>query len=430
MTPSTESEVPPPTTVPVESPLSPTAATAATTPFATEGPVTPDAAGNRATGPALGSSGLPPSCSTFSTAPLPPQPLPRCLAAPGLLAHIIVSKFVDHLPLYRQEQIFLREGVWLSRRTQCDWLAGCARVLQPLFALMWQSVFRSRRLHTDDTSVAVQRKQSKGHLWVYVGDSRHPYIVYDFTLGRGQERPLECLSSFVGYLHADAYNGYDKVFGEKCHEVGCWAHTRRYFYDARSTDPVRACCVLSSIGQLYALEAAAKYAAAVHDLSEEEFWDVRHQLRQRQARPILKALLEYARQEGPVVLPRSPIGEAFTYLNNQWEALGRYVEYGFLDIDNNVAEQALRAIGIGRKNWLFLGSEEGGKTAATLYSITATCKRHGLDPWYYLREMLRILPTIPESAHATELPKLLPDRWAGSERQTHSGAAPPQVVPE
>jgi transposase len=368
----------------------------------------------------------PGSCSTFITAPMPPQPIPKCLAGPGLLAHIIVNKFVDHLPLYRQEQQFLREGVWLSRRTLCDWLAGCARVLQPLFAHMWQRVFQSHDLHTDDTSVRVQGQNGKGHLWVYVGNSAHPYIVYDFTLGRGEERPLACLSAFRGYLHADAYGVYDKTFGTERIEVGCWAHARRYFYDARDTDPVRACYVLSTIGRLYTLEAAAKYAWEAARLSEREYWDVRQQLREREARPLLASLSEYLVREQPGVLPRSPIGEAFTYLSNQWLALQQYLSHGFLDIDNNVAEQALRAIALGRKNWLFLGSEEGGRTAATLYSLVQTCKRHGVDPWFYLRAVLTILPTLTESTRSTELPKLLPDEWARSQRQQNR-ATPPCV---
>jgi transposase len=363
--------------------------------------------------------------STFVTAPMPAQPIPKCLAGPGLLAQVIVSKFADHVPLYRQEAILLREGVWLSRSTLCDWLAGCAVALQPLFALMWQRVFQSQQLHTDDTPVCVQRQQTKGHLWVYVGDVLQPYTVYDFTLGRRQERPLACLADFKGYLHADAYNGYDQAFAKGCVEVGCWAHARRYFYEARTTDAVRACWVLGCIRQLYVLEAAAKYAAQAGQLSVADFHEVRLQLREREAAPLLNKLGDYLERERKLVLPRSPIGEAFTYMHNQWSALGRYAAHGFLDIDNNVAEQALRAVALGRKNWLFVGSEEGGRTAATLYSMVQTCKRHGLDPWFYLREVLTILPTLSESARSTELPKLLPDQWAQSQRQSHSGGAPP-----
>jgi transposase len=395
--------------------------------------VTSDAQSTAVPVPAAGAAAtLPPSVgpdasprSTIVTAAMPPQPIPRCLAGPGLLAHVIVNKFADHLPLYRQEQQFLRQGVWLSRRTLCDWLAGCARVLQPLFALMWQRVFAGRALHTDDTPVCVQGQRSKGHLWVYVGDSAHPYTVYDFTPDRSGQRPQECLSSFRGYLHADGYSVYDKVFGPERIEVGCWAHARRYFHEARDTDPVRACCMLALIGELYAWEAAAKYAAQVRELREADYWEVRYQLRRTRAVPLLSRLQTYAEQQRAVVLPRSPIGEAFTYLSNQWDALQRYLEHGYLDIDNNVGEQALRAIGIGRKNWLFLGSEEGGRTAATLYSMVQTCKRHGLDPWFYLREVLTILPTLTEQTRATELPKLLPDEWARSQRQSHGGAAPP-----
>lgn len=362
--------------------------------------------------------------STFVTAPLPPQAIPRCLAGPGLLAHVIVSKFDDHLPLYRQERILAREGVYLSRSTLCDWLAGCAAVLQPLFMLMWQRVFASRYLHTDDTYVAVQDQPGKGNLWVYYGDSAHRYVVYDFTTSRAAERPVECLQAFKGFLHADALPGYDKVFGKERQEVGCWAHTRRYFYDARLTKPVPACHVLGTIGRLYALEAAAKYAAQVEHLSEADFWEVRWQLRQRQAIPLLTGLRQYLDKTRPEILPQSPLGEAFTYLANQWATLQRYTEHGFLDIDNNVAEQVLRGVALGRKNWLFMGSAEGGKTAAVLLSFTQTCKRLGVEPWLYLREMLTVLPTIAESERATALPALLPDVWAQAQ-----GLGVREVVP-
>ena len=366
-----------------------------------------------------------PDSSTIVTAPLPSYPWPRCLAGAGLLAYLIVSKFVDHLPLYRLERILLREGVWLSRRTLCDWLAGCAQVLKPLYDLMWQRVFQSRWLHTDDTPVRVQEETTQGRFWDYVGDSSHLYTVFDFTLGRSQDRPVECLKDFRGFLHADAYSGYDKVFNSQCVEVGCWAHARRYFYEARDYDPVRACYVLGLIGQLYAWEAAARFAADIRDMSEEEFWDLREQLRQRQAVPLLTRLGQYMEAERGQVLPMSKIGEAFTYLHNQWEALQVYVRHGFLEIDNNIGEQALRGIGIGRKNWLFVGSVEGGQTAAMLYSMTETCKRHGIDPWLYLREMLTVLPTLPESVWTTELPKLLPDVSAQTRREEAASRGPP-----
>jgi transposase len=386
------------------------------------GPVAPD--GRLAEASPQPERTLAPLGSTLITAPLPPRVIPKCLADPGLLAHVIVNKFVDHLPLYRQEQRFWREGVWLSRRTLCDWLAACAGVLEPLFAVMWQCVFQSRQLHVDDTSANVQGEASKGHLWTYVGDERHPYIVYDFTLGRGGARPRECLQPFKGYLHADGYSGYDQLFGADRREVGCWAHARRYFWESRETAPVHACWMLSCIGQLYGWEAAARYAAEELELSLEDYWDVRRQLRQRQAKPILNRMKEYADKAREQVLPSSPIGTAFTYLSNQWLPLNCYGEYGFLEIDNNVAERALRAIAVGRKNWLFLGSAEGGKTAAILYSLTQTCKRHGVDPWYYLREVLTTLAGLKESERASELPKLLPDVWAARQRQ--SSRAPPE----
>ena len=393
-----------------------------------QGPATPQAEGqnpDRAS-PAVGAGGAVVAGSTIVTAALPAQPWPRCLAGPGLLAYLIVSKFMDHLPLYRLERILWREGVWLSRRTLCDWLAGCARVLRPLYDLMWQRVFQSRWLHTDDTPVRVQEQTTQGRFWIYVGDSSHRYTVFDFTLGRSQDRPLECLKDFRGFLQADAYSGYDKVFAAGCVEVGCWAHARRYFYEARDYDPVRACYVLGLIGHLYGWEAAARYAAEVREMGEDGFWDVREQLRQRQALPLLAQLGQYLERERDQVLPASKMGEAFTYLHNQWAALQVYVAHGFLEIDNNIGEQGLRGIGIGRKNWLFVGSVEGGTTAAILYSMTETCKWHGIDAWVYLREMLTVLPSLSESEWPTELPKLLPDVWAAARRQEAASRGPPE----
>jgi len=366
-----------------------------------------------------------PSGSTIITAPLPPQPWPRCLAGAGLLAYLVVSKFVDHLPLYRLERILLRDGVWLRRSTLCDWLAGCARVLEPLYQLLWQGVFQSGYVRTDDTSVRVQGQTTLGRLWAYLSGGQQRYTVYDFTLDHTQERPVSCLQEVQGYIQADGYKGYDKVYGVERIEVGCWAHARRYFFEARDQDPVRACYVLGMIGQLYAWEAAARYAQEVQEMSEKEYWDLREQIRERQAVPMLSQLGVYLKAERDQVLPLSKMGEAFRYLHNQWAALQVYVKHGFLEIDNNGAEQALRGIGIGRKNWLFLGSAEGGRTAAILYSITETCKQNGVDPWFYVREMLTILPGLTEAEREKALPRLLPDRWAQTQRNEADSRAPP-----
>ncbi|HWT82057.1 MAG TPA: IS66 family transposase [Candidatus Methylomirabilis sp.] len=363
--------------------------------------------------------------TTIITAPPPSLPWPRCLAGVGLLAYLVVSKFVDHLPLYRLERILLRDGVWLRRSTLCDWLAGCARVLEPLYQLLWQRVFQSGYVRTDDTSVRVQGQTTQGRLWGYLSGGQQRYTVYDFTLDHTQDRPVSCLQEVQGYIQADGYKGYDKVYGAERIEVGCWAHARRYFFEARDQDPVRACYVLGWIGQLYAWEAAARYAQEVQEMSEEEYWDLREQIRERQSVPLLTQLGVYLEAERDKVLPLSKIGEAFRYLHNQWAALQVYVKHGFLEIDNNGAERALRGIGIGRKNWLFLGSAEGGRTAAILYSLTETCQQNGVDPWWYVREMLRILPGLTEAEREEALPRLLPDVWAQTQRDEADSRAPP-----
>jgi transposase len=355
--------------------------------------------------------------STLVTAPLPPQGVPRCLAAPGLLAQVIVSKFGDHLPLYRQAQQFARQGVPLSRSTLCDWLKQSADLLTPLCHLMTQEVLRSVVVQSDDTPVGVldARRDAtrQGRLWVYLGDGAHPYTVYDYSPNREQQWPQTFLENYAGYLQADAYSGYDKLFAtDKVVEVGCWAHARRKFHEAQATDPVRASYVLAVVRELYAIEKQAAEESVRLRLSGEEADALRLQRRQEQSVPRLTALRHWLEQERAQVLPKSPLGEAIGYALNQWQALLAYTTRGFLAIDNNAAERALRAVAVGRKNYLFFGSDGGGATAAVLYSLVQTCKRLGIEPWRYLHEVLERLPTCP----AEQLGELLPDRWAARQR--------------
>jgi transposase len=334
----------------------------------------------------------------------PPQPIEKGLAGPGLLAHLIVSKYGDHVPLYRQEDIFMRHGVCIRRSTQCGWLAGAADLSQPLYELMVDRTLESKIVHTDDTPVKML-DPTLGHartarFWAYIGDSAHPYSVYDFTTSRRRDGPAMFLSGFEGYLQADAYGGYDGIYLDsdgKIVEVGCWAHCRRYWWEAIGTDSRRAHEALSYIAQLYQWE----------DQLAERDADRRRQLRREHALPILASFRGWIEQQSAQVLPKSPIGQACTYTLNQWDALVRYCEDGDLSIDNNVAERTVKIPAIGRKNWLFVASEAGGHRAAILFSLIASCKANEVEPFAYLRDVLTQLPTQP----ADQLDELLPDRW-------------------
>lgn len=351
----------------------------------------------------------PKSCATcdcqshIEIATKPAQPIEKGLPGPGLLAHVIVSKLGDHLPLYRLEGIFYRAGVSIARSTMCAWMLSCSQLVEPLTKLMRDRVRQSRVIHTDDTTVKVQDANLKGRcrtgrVWCYLGDESNPYDVYDFSPDRKREHPQRLLDDFKGYLQADAYGGYDGIFTKgNVIEVACWAHARRKFFEAQDTDRARATQMLELIRQLYAVEDEAK--ALSHD--------ARRELRQQKARPILEQIKAWLDREKPIVLPRSPMGEAITYALNQWAALCRYVEQGYLSIDNNAAERALKRVAIGRKNWLFAGHDDAGRSHATLYTLIASAQRHGIDPHAYLRSILARIATTPMS----ELDQFLPKKW-------------------
>jgi transposase len=361
---------------------------------------------------------LPVARPLICTAERPGQPVPKGLPGPGLLAHVIVSKYGDHLPLYRLEHIFARSGVPLSRSTLCGWLPVCAQLLTPLYQCLVERVLDSWVVQTDDTSVPVQEpgkgRTRTGRLWVAYGDAYHPYVVYDYTPTREQVGPQTFFARYLGYLQADGYTGYDALYATgRLVEVGCWAHARRKFYEARTTDPGRSAWVLGVIKQLYAVEQQAQEEGESRKLALPERWWLRLRLRQEQSVPLLTRLYQWFEGQQAEVLPKSPFGEALTYARNQWQALLRYATQGYLEIDNNRAEGALRAIAVGRKNYLFFGSDAGGETAAVLYSLVQTCKRLGVEPWHYLRDVLEQLPNTPAAA----VEDWLPDRWAARQRQ-------------
>ena len=353
----------------------------------------------------------------IATAAKPPQPIDKGLAGPGLLAYVITSKLGDHLPLYRLEHIFERQDVSIARSTMCAWLQAAAELVQPLVSLMGDRVRRSRAIHTDETVVPVQAPGTgrcrKGRIWTYIGDHPNPYIVYHYTPDRTRAGPSTWLAGYKGYLQADAYGGYDGIYhtGDVT-EVACWAHARRKFFDAQSTDGRRSAEMLAMVGELYDVERRAK------DLGE----SARLELRRRESVPILERIKAWLDDEGQIVLPRSPMAGAIGYALNQWEALSVYATQGFLAIDNNAAERALKRVAIGRKNWLFAGNDRGGQTAATLYTLIASAERHGVDPQRYLTSVLAKIASTP----AGELDQFLPDVWR-REMVAESAARAPSV---
>jgi len=344
-----------------------------------------------------------------------PEPIEKGLPGPGLLAHVAVSKYADHLPLYRQEGIFQRFGVELSRSTMGDWMAAAAGLLEPIVAAMTRRILLSKVIGTDDTPVKVQDHTpgqgiKTGRLWVYLGDLDNPFTVYDYRPDRSGDGPERFLKGYKsGYLQSDAYSGYDGIHARGIVEVGCWAHARRKFYDARASDPERAHAAIAWIGRLYGVESDAKK----HQLDAAG----RHALRQGRSRPILDSFGTWLAGEAAKVLPKSPIGEAISYSRMNWAALSCYLEAGFLSIDNNASENAIRPIAVGRKNWLFCGSDRGGQTAATLMSLTSSCKSLGVEPFAYLRDVLDRVSTHPNSRIA----ELLPDCWKPAESANPGG---------
>jgi hypothetical protein len=248
---------------------------------------------------------------------------------------------------------------------------------------------------------------------VEVGDASHRYLVYLYSPNREGQWPQTFLAGYAGYVQGDAYAGYDALFaGGTVVEVGCWAHARRKFFEAQKTDPEGALYALGVIRQLYGVEKEAAEQARKRELSRAEFEALRLRLRQEKSVPVLKSFGEWLEKQATALLPKSPLAEAVGYARNQWAALQRYTTAGFLEIDNNAAERALRAVAIGRKNYLFFGSDVGGETAAILYTFTQTCQALGIEPWRYLRDVLERLPSQPPE----RLAELLPDSWAQAQR--------------
>ena len=342
--------------------------------------------------------------------PKPPQPIEKGLPGPGLLAHTTLSKYGDYLPLYRQEVILSRSGIIIRRSTLCDWIAAVADLLKPMYDAMCNRVRRSRVIHTDDTGIKMlaEGQCQNCKFWTYVGDDDNPFAVYEFSLTREGENPSRFLEDFEGYLQADGFSGYDQVYAKgKVIEVACMAHCRRYWWEAKETDSRRAHEAISYIARLYTLESQFEKSQLKGDALRDA--------RQKYSLPILADFKAWLTKEHDNVLPKSLIGKAFTYTLNQWQALCRYTQDGALSIDNNLAERTVKLPAIGRKNWLFVGSENGGDRAAILLSVIASAKLCKVEPWAWLNAVLKELPIRMATRTAKDQPPdltdLLPDAW-------------------
>jgi transposase len=368
----------------------------------------------------LPESGLTLAEQNVAVARKPPEAIPGALAAPGLMAQVIVSKGADHLPLNRLEGIFKRQGLRISRQTMDGWWLATAEFLRPLYDVAVRIVLGSHVLHTDDTPVKVrdawQKRKYTGRFWPYVGDPLHPLTVFDFTTTHQRDGPAAFLKDYRGYLQADAFNGYDGIYLEsqgQIVEVGCWAHARRKFHESRRLDSARMESALAWISKLYAVEKELREhcAGEWNTLSLDQRAQRIAAVRQARSRPLLDSFHTWLETESPKVLPKSPVRGAMDYTLNNWAALSVYPEDGWLDIDNNEGENSIRGLCLGRRNWLFMGSERGGRAAAIHFSLLASCKRHGHDPWAYFRDVLTRLPAMLPIASQEELLALLPHRW-------------------
>ena len=330
------------------------------------------------------------SCDKIVQGKAPSRPIERGIAGPGLLAHVLVSKYGDHLPLYRQAEIYEREGVELNRATMADWVAGTSQLLEPLSEELRRHVMKAEKLHADDVPVPVLApglgKTKTGRLWTYVrddrpaGDATPSAVWFAYSPDRKGEHPQAHLSKFTGTLQADGYAGFAQLYeAGKIQEAACWAHARRKFYDLQvAHKSAVAAEALERIAALYAIE------KEIQGRSPEE----RRALRNERSRPLLESLKQWLEEILGRLSKKSDTAMAVRYALGRWEALMRYCDDGRLEIDNNTAERALRAVALGRKNYLFAGSDRGGESAAVLYSLIGTAKLNGINPEGYLRNVL------------------------------------------
>lgn len=345
-------------------------------------------------------------CDCIVQAPAPSRPIQRSFAGPGLLANIAISKFADHQPLYRQAVIHARRGMELDPSTTGRWMGACAVLIQSLVEALRRYVLAPGKIHSDDTPMPVlspgNGQTKTGRLWVYVRDDRNagftapPAVWFAYSPNRQGQHPQAHLADFSGVLQADAYAGYDKIFTDgRVREAACMAHARRKIHDlhVRKATPTTT-EALRRIGELYAIEAQIRGQPA----------DDRKRIRQHQARPLLNELEIWLRQRLLTLSTQSDTTKAINYMLNQWQALTYYCEDGVAEIDNNIAENALRGVCLGRKNFLFLGADSGGERAAAMYGLIGTARLNGIDPEAYLRYVFTHIADYPVNQVADLLP--------------------------
>lgn len=345
------------------------------------------------------------TCERIVQAPLPSMPIERGRPGAGLLAHVLVSKYADHLPLYRQSGIYARQGIDLARSTLADWVGRSATLLEPLLEPLERHVMGGATLHADDTPVPVLApgtgRTRTGRLWTYVRDERGhdgaapPAVLFRYAPDRRGDRPAGHLRTFTGDLHADGYAGFDRLYGSRIAEVACWAHVRRKFFDVHAaTGSATAHEALGRIAGLYAIEDDVRGRPP----------DERRYERQARAGPLLSSFRTWLDATLPKLSRRSDLAVAIRYAMGRWPALVRYVDDGRLEIDNNAAERALRGVAVGRKNWLFAGSDQGGHRAAAIFSLIEIAKLNKVDPEAWLRDTIARIADHP----ARRISELLP----------------------
>jgi transposase len=338
---------------------------------------------------------------------LPTRPLEKAMAGPGLLAQIVIDKFVDHLPLHRQMQRFERSGVKLPYSTLTDWVSATCKLIDPLYQALKKEVIASNYLHVDETPIKVLDKDKKGqthrgYYWVYQ-NSINRIVLFDYQEGRGREGPMNVLENFSGYLQSDGYAAYE-IFEKRSGItlLHCMAHARRMFNDALNNDRDRAEYALEQIGKLYTIERQCKEQSLSFDYTLE--------LRKEKSIPILESLGEWMKQQYMnqiEVKPKSAIGQALAYSIERWNRLSLYAKNGMLNIDNNPVENSIRPVAIGRKNYLFAGSHEAAQRSAMLYSLLGTCKMHNIEPYQWLKSVLEKIADHP----INRIEELLPHRF-------------------